>query len=154
MSEDTDPQILAAALRKFVERTHEADSQILSGSGPSIDRTELAVLRFLGLRGAARMKVLSEELNLSPSTGTYLIDKMIAKGLVRREPNAKDRRAILVTLETSGKRICDQATKAELELCEEMLAGFPEEDRERLVKVLDQLVKNGQPTIKDKYEAS
>jgi DNA-binding MarR family transcriptional regulator len=65
-------------------------------------------------RGALRMSDIADRVMLSPSGITRLIDRLIAKGLVRREVDDDDARATLAMLTEEGTRRLRLAAKTHL----------------------------------------
>ncbi|MFE3447662.1 MarR family winged helix-turn-helix transcriptional regulator [Nonomuraea sp. NPDC059194] len=63
----------------------------------------LATLHRAG--GNSCMKDLSSALLLSPGAGTNRIDRLVAKGLVTRDPAPGNRRMIIVTLTETGRHL-------------------------------------------------
>src|SRR5579864_8027034 len=59
----------------------------------------------LGQRGPVTQRVLAEALKVTPRAITGLVDALVGGGLVTRESHPTDRRATLVTLTASGKKL-------------------------------------------------
>ncbi len=70
--------------------------------GLSIDR--LKSLRILGLCAPVRAGELAERCSLTPAAVTHFTDGLVAEGLVRREEDPADRRAVLLDLTPKGRR--------------------------------------------------
>jgi DNA-binding MarR family transcriptional regulator len=59
----------------------------------------------LGQLGPVTQRVLAEALKVTPRAITGLVDALVGGGLVTRESHPTDRRATLVTLTASGKKL-------------------------------------------------
>jgi DNA-binding MarR family transcriptional regulator len=69
---------------------------------------QLWALELLRLRGTCQMSEVLRALQLKSSTGTVFVDRLCRMGLVRRERDNKDRRAVDVTLTAKGRRALDE----------------------------------------------
>jgi DNA-binding MarR family transcriptional regulator len=77
---------------------------------------------------------------VTSGTMTNRIDRLAAAGLVRREPDPRDRRGVLVTLSEQGKTVVDAALTDLLDREQALLAGLGEEQRVRLADLLRTLL--------------
>ena len=59
----------------------------------------------LGQRGPVTQRVLADALKVTPRAITGLVDALVESDLVTRESHPTDRRATLVTLSASGKKL-------------------------------------------------
>lgn len=62
------------------------------------------VIQCLGIEGGRSMASLAQQLGVTPSTMTGLVDRLEEQGFVRREAHASDRRATLLRLSRKGER--------------------------------------------------
>jgi DNA-binding MarR family transcriptional regulator len=77
---------------------------------------------------------------VTSGTMTNRIDRLTAAGLVRREPDPRDRRGVLVTLTEQGKATVDAALADLLNREHKLLAGLDGEQREMLADLLRTLL--------------
>ncbi len=82
------------------------------------------------------MGALSRRLMVTNGNVTGLIDRLVAEGLVERQPAPGDRRAQLVRLTAEGKRAFDRMTPAHAAWIHELFAGL---DRATLNTLFDSL---------------
>jgi DNA-binding MarR family transcriptional regulator len=68
---------------------------------------------------------VSGELGVDPSTGTRLCDRLVRKGLVRRQRSTSDRRVVRVTLTPAGRSLVDQVTVRRREELSRIVAVMP-----------------------------
>ena len=78
---------------------HRDPGQVGHYAGPG------RALRVLARHGTMRLKDLSGHLNISPRSGTEVVDELARRDLVRRTPDPADRRAVLVELTAEGERV-------------------------------------------------
>jgi DNA-binding MarR family transcriptional regulator len=77
---------------------------------------------------------------VTSGTMTNRIDRLAAGGLVRREPDPRDRRGVLVTLSEQGKAVVDAALTDLLDREQALLAGLGEDQRQQLADLLRTLL--------------
>jgi DNA-binding MarR family transcriptional regulator len=71
---------------------------------------------------------------------TKRLDRLEARGLIRRQPDPNDRRGRLIALTDEGRALIDRAVEAHLENEERLLADLPAAKREQLVALLRELL--------------
>jgi DNA-binding MarR family transcriptional regulator len=73
---------------------------------------------------------------VTSGTMTNRIDRLAAAGLVRREPDPRDKRGVLVTLTDRGRARVDAALDDLLRREQALLAGLDHEDRQHLADLM------------------
>ena len=73
---------------------------------------------------------------MTSGTMTNRIDRLQAKGLVRRSPSRRDRRGVIVTLTTQGREHVDGAMIGLLAHETDLLRGLNDADRAHLATLL------------------
>lgn len=84
----------------------------------------LLVLKARGDAAGMRIGLFAEELRISPSTATALIDRMERSSLVRRIAHGDDRRALNIILTQIGERRLYEAIKIDYECMSRMLKSM------------------------------
>lgn len=77
---------------------------------------------------------------VTSGTMTNRIDRLAARGLVRREPDPRDRRGVLVTLTVRGQEVVDAALTDLLGREQALLAGLSDDQRIQLADMLRTLL--------------
>jgi DNA-binding MarR family transcriptional regulator len=77
---------------------------------------------------------------VTSGTMTNRIDRLAAAGLVRREPDPRDRRGVLVTLSKRGRAVVDAAFTDLLDREQALLAALGEDQRQLLADLLRTLL--------------
>jgi DNA-binding MarR family transcriptional regulator len=93
--------------------------------GAAAEDTTIAQYRalvVLASRGPQRMAGLAAALAVTPSTAGRMCDRLVRKGLVRRQRARADRRAVQVSITAAGRQVVDQATARRRELIAGVLA--------------------------------
>jgi DNA-binding MarR family transcriptional regulator len=92
--EATDTSALSDAMRSLQGAIERFDVDAAGRLG--LGRNDWRALRLLAERGVQAPRALAAALGLTSGSVTTLTDRLEAKGLVRREPDPTDRRALIV----------------------------------------------------------
>jgi DNA-binding MarR family transcriptional regulator len=93
---------------------------------------QFRVLVVLAAEGPVRSGVLAERLGIHQSTFTRTADRLVAQGLIRREPNAESRREVIVDLTEAGQSLVLDVTKARYAEIERILSSASPKERETI----------------------
>jgi DNA-binding MarR family transcriptional regulator len=99
----------------------------------------LSALRRQGKPYSLPATGLARETDMSSGAMTNRVDKLEARGLVRRRPDEADRRGVIVSLSPQGKRIIDQAIQLRLDAADESLRSLGATERKQLGALLRKL---------------
>lgn len=86
-----------------------------------------------------RMTELSKRMMVTSGNITGITDQLVDEGLVRREPDASDRRAFVVRLTPAGRRLFDRMAAAHEGWIAELFAGLGPADLQRMYALLARL---------------
>jgi DNA-binding MarR family transcriptional regulator len=106
---------------------------------PECSRTELRLLSVLARKGPLTMTELASSLSIHLSSATRAIDKLVSKGLVKRNRVAMDRRVVQVGFSRRGKEINGFVVRQRAVAAQRMLAALKPRERELLIRVLSRL---------------
>lgn len=96
----------------------------------------LAALRRAGPPFILSPTTLYNSLLISSGAMTNRLERLTAAGLVKRIPDSRDRRSMLVALTPKGNRVIDRALSAHTENEHGLLAGLNPGEREKLADLL------------------
>jgi DNA-binding MarR family transcriptional regulator len=116
-----------------------------SGDLGGVSPVQLRALTALRRLGEANLVQLAEEMRITVSTTSRLVDRLVAAGWVHREPSPRNRREVLVTLTDSGRQLLRQYDERRIELLEECLRRVPAERYDRVLEALGDLAQVGRP---------
>ena len=133
-----DPVQLADLLHRLTKRLRRAQAERLSPLGltPAQERALRLIARD---DEAPRMTELADRLGIVPRSLTTVIDALEEAGLVRREIDPRNRRAILLHLTDRGTAVRDDLREARRRAAEDLSASLSETDRETLAGLLARL---------------
>jgi MarR family 2-MHQ and catechol resistance regulon transcriptional repressor len=116
-------------------------------------QSDFGVLEALLHRGPLSAKQLGAKVLLTSGSITAAVDRLAARGLVRRENDARDRRACIVQLTAAGRRLIERAFAQHRAEMEEALAGFSIGERRELLPLLRRLGRTAEAAVGGSDEA-
>jgi len=133
-----DPVQLADLLHRLTRRLRRAQAERLAPLGltPAQERALRLITRS---DEPPRMTELADRLGIVPRSLTTVIDALEEAGLVRREIDPRNRRAILLRLTDHGAAVRDELREARRRAAEDLFAPLTAEDRETLATLLTRL---------------
>ena len=133
-----DPVQLADLLHRLTRRLRRAQAERLAPLGltPAQERALRLITRS---EEPPRMTELADRLGIVPRSLTTVIDALEEAGLVRREIDPSNRRAILLRLTDEGAAVRDELREARRRAAEDLFAPLTAGDRETLAGLLNQL---------------
>jgi len=108
-------------------------------NGNRIDRMALMVLGILAHCGPSRLTTVAERTGLDPSTVSRQVADLEKAGLLARDTDPEDRRAILLKATTEGQQLLDRLSRGRRRRIERMLSDWQPEDIVTLGRLLAQL---------------
>lgn len=108
----------------------------LSDLGDDITLPQYRVLVVLATRGPQRAADLAASLDVTPSTASRMIERLVRKHLVRRARLQDDRRAIRLHLTDEGRKVVAQVTQRRRAAIEAILEQLPARGRKALTVAL------------------
>lgn len=90
------------------------------------------------------MAELARDLQLDPAAVTRALDRLEAKGLVRRTRSRTDRRVVQIELTPEGRRVAPLVPQALAEVFNAHLAGFSAAEWATLIELLQRMLSNGE----------
>lgn len=98
------------ALRRILRATEMYERDLATSAG--LTPAQLRVLQIVDERDSATPKALARQMGVSQATVTSLVDKLVARGLVERQPSEIDRRQTNVVITASGQARLEVAPDA------------------------------------------
>jgi DNA-binding MarR family transcriptional regulator len=137
-AEYEDAGALADLLHRLTKRLRRSQAERLAPLGltPAQERALRIVARSAE---PLRMTELAERLGIVPRSVTTVIDALESDGLVRREIDPGNRRAILLHLTPRGLAVRDELREARRQAAEELFAPLGEQERKTLRELLGAL---------------
>ncbi|HVD02436.1 MAG TPA: MarR family transcriptional regulator [Candidatus Dormibacteraeota bacterium] len=116
-----------AALRLAAKQVHAATERWTEGHGLSESRLRLLMALYFSPDRRRPLRELAEALNVVPRTVTDIADTLERDDLIRRVPDANDRRSVHAQLTDAGVERVEVLRRDMLEQQARLLAGFSSE---------------------------
>jgi len=100
----------------------------------------LVTLARLEETGDVSQRRLMDELGLTSGTISVRMDRLVAEGLVHREPDPEDRRNVRITLTPTGRDLFERVAPAHLANERRLLAPLTREEEHELARLLRKLL--------------
>lgn len=107
--------------------------------GDRLDRMALMVLGTLTHCGPARLTTVAEQTGLDPSTVSRQVADLEKAGLLARDTDPEDRRAILLKATSEGQQLLDRLIRGRRKRVERLLSDWQPEDIVTFGRLLAQL---------------
>ncbi len=133
-----DPVQLADLLHRLTRRLRRAQAERLAPLGltPAQERALRIITRS---EEPPRMAELADRLGIVPRSVTTVVDAREEAGLVRREIDPRNRRAILLHLTDRGTAVREEMREARRRAAEDQFAPLTAQDRKALGELLSLL---------------
>ena len=135
---------MANRLKVFhqLQRAHAAlfraaDKALRSEFG--LTTTQQAILFLLLEKDAQPITSLAAQLNMGKSSLTGLIDRMVAKGLVRRESGEGDGRVVLIHIAPKGRDMAQRSLGRTKAANQYLLQPFNKQEQDVIARFLDHI---------------
>jgi DNA-binding MarR family transcriptional regulator len=130
----------------FARAVRRARGVRTTASGEALTLSQYALLQGLAERPGARVQQLASDAGVTPPTATRILDALERRGIVSRTRARDDRRAVTVTLTTTGRRLLDRWNDWIRGRELDFYAAMPEQERElapdlllRLAALIDEV---------------
>ena len=111
----------------------------LNQHGLDLTATQSEVLEILYEQGTMSQRELGERLVCTKGNISRLLDRMEAKGLIERNPDANDRRKAQVTLTPQGQACIEKAFAIIRENLEPLLTLYSDQELQQVAELLTRL---------------
>ncbi|HBI02837.1 MAG TPA: MarR family transcriptional regulator [Paenibacillaceae bacterium] len=134
MKEDLRLFIVLSRAYKFIME-HALRDMRKHGLNP----TEFMVLELLYHKGPTPLQQIGDRILLASGSMTYVVDRLVQKGYLKRQHCEKDRRVIYGVLTEKGKELFDEIFPQHEEAIRNALAGLDEEEKAQAIDLLKRL---------------
>lgn len=111
------------------------EDEVLHGNGlEEVNNSRANILRLLGRQGRQSVKNIASFLGQSTAGASLNVEALVQAELVTREPDARDRRGVCVTLTSRGRQWLHQAERRQRELVGEATSSLTPQELGSLSK--------------------
>lgn len=132
-----DIESLSKAFGQLFLRMHRLLDRRMAQSGASLSRTKM--LMYVEKHGPSRGVDIAGYFGLAPRTVTEALDGLERDGLVRRDPDPRDRRAKRVSITESGLAAMAETEPLRLALTHRIFGVLDAQERAQLDAILTKL---------------
>lgn len=126
--------------RVFAKSFKSVNEHAVTGSKiQGFNPTAFAVMEVLYYKGSQPIQQIGAKLLLQSGNVTYVIDKLEAGGLLKRQPCPRDRRVIYAELTEKGKELMDTLYPEFADRIDYALSGLNEEEKETMINLLKKM---------------
>ena len=106
-----------------------------------VSLVESRCMRKLHSKKKLTVNQLAQEMSLTSSRVTRIIDGLVAKQMVVRESGENDRRVFNLSLTQKGDELANDLIQDHIKIHEEIIKNIPEESHHLMIEILQQLNK-------------
>jgi DNA-binding MarR family transcriptional regulator len=99
--------------------------------------TQLRALAAAEETGACSLNALAEELGITTSSASRLVDRLVAAGVLDRRTSDINRREVTLRVTTAGRRLLNQHQGARQEIFVDLLRGLTRSEARALLRGLE-----------------
>jgi DNA-binding MarR family transcriptional regulator len=128
-------RLLDQYIYELVKRFYVTSSS--NGAAAELSGSELFTCVLVGRKGRSTMSELARDSGLALSSMTGVVDRLVAKGCVKRGRNdEEDRRKVFVELDRKGEEIYQERLESEMEMIITMMESLQAEEQDGLLRTL------------------
>jgi len=101
--------------------------------------TEFGVLEVLYHKGELPVCEVQRRILVESSSTTYVVDKLVQRGLVRRRPDETDRRSVRLDLTPAGRRLIQRIFPPHAQAMRRAVAALPPREQAQAIRLLREL---------------
>lgn len=136
MRQMTNTKRMELALEQLRSYWEVEDPQKVGG----LTKSQLALLLSLSEHPGCRVQDTAKRLELTAPTISIGVRRLESMGLVLRDVDPDDQRAVCLYLSPQGRRIASKARALRAAKAEKMLASLTEEERQSFLSMLEKVV--------------
>jgi DNA-binding MarR family transcriptional regulator len=147
MADETPPranlgETMETALSNILRWSTRAENRRMlhDAGGAALSSTDSWLLERVVVSGPVRMSQLADWMAVDKSTITTEIGRLEKSGLVSRQPDPTDRRAVLVTSTEAGRTAIERHKKVAQDVYNTLVGKWNEQDRAEFSRLLDRFV--------------
>ncbi len=127
---------LFSALQTLIRGLKIAEANGAEAAASRLSPTDLQALMLIGERQRCIVSDVAHGLNISPTTASSLVDRLVRNQYVERYRTEDDRRIVRLELSSEGARIREEAVSLQLQNCRQMLDELTPEEAEDFLRLM------------------
>lgn len=139
MKEDQIRAIMGRLDEVFHQLLRRMHHKLAKSMADKLTGSQFMVLKRINDHGRITVSGMAEDLNVSLSAVTALIDRMYRAGFVVRKRDEEDRRLVWLELTNEGNEILTTCQEARWQVMAKYFKELPEEDLQELLRIYEKL---------------
>lgn len=123
-------------VKLFRDITTIEEQVIKTGEYKELTVNDMHVIEAIDIREAKNMTSVAKALSVTTGTLTISVNGLVKKGYVERTRSEEDRRVVLISLTSKGRRAFLQHQRFHQEMIASIVEGLSDEEQEILEKAL------------------
>ena len=140
MDNETNVMRLNAYIDHLMHARVHIDSPIVKKVAGELSMQNLRAIYFLGGHPNSIQRELADNLGVSVSNTSVMVDVLVKKRLIERRQRDENRRVVRLSLTREGQKIYNLMLGHHLRLCEQILKPLTLEEQETLLKIFGKAV--------------
>jgi len=131
-------QPVTRLFREVMDQNAEYAQEV--GSQLDVNATDFEAMGHLMSRGAMTAGELAKAVGISPGAATVMIDRLVAVGHVKRKPNPKDRRGVIISPNPKSVAKAWKLLNPLIQASEKSLSGMTSAERMAIERYLQAML--------------
>ena len=136
---------------KLATRLRRLGPDALAPEGFQISPSHLTLLEYVATSPGCGVQEMARGLRLATPTVSISLHQLENSGLITRQPNPEDGRAVQIFLTPTGQEIHQRAHTFHRQKFEQLLSGLAPDERETLVSLLEQAINAAENESQGEY---
>lgn len=115
-------------VRLFHDILNIEERALTTGEFKDITNNDMHIIEAISKEGQKSMSTVAKALSITVGTLTIAINGLVKKGYVNRDRSEKDRRVVLISLTSKGKKAYDHHAKFHDDMIKALLKDLSEEE--------------------------
>lgn len=124
----------------FIRLIREVSKSVRKTWNFNLTGPQLQLLDLLDAKGPLRMSELAEEIGISQSGATALVDRMLKGGYITRTRSDKDRRVVSIAITEAGKALLETFSQARDEAIEKFFRKLNPKERAVFIRLCQKML--------------
>jgi len=124
----------------FIRLIREVSKSVRKTWNFNLTGPQLQLLDLLDAKGPLRMSELAEEIGISQSGATALVDRMLKGGYIARTRSDKDRRVVSIAITEAGKALLETFSQARDEAIEKFFRKLNPKERAEYIRLCQKML--------------
>ena len=139
MSNSEAPEALFKALQTLIRGLKVAEANGAEAAIWRLSASDFQALMLIGERQRCIVSDVAHGLNISPTTASSLVDRLVRNNYVERYRSDDDRRIVRLELSAEGGRIREETLTQKREHCRRMLNELAPEEAEAFIRLMQKI---------------